>query len=283
MAEERALTDWMRLPEDTELHLPPDIDLSKPSIARVYDYGLGGKDNFAVDRAVAEEVWEQFPEMRSMAVECRVSLRRMVRYLVGEAGIRQIIDIGSGLPTVGNVHETAHEIDPSTRVVYVDNDPIVLAHGQALLADNDTTVVIMGDLLEQETIFDSPITRSYIDESQPYAILVASLLHHLEDDQDPAGLCHALSRRLPSGGYLLSVNFLDDGEDLRAPAMEETFRTNRLGTGRVRTFAEQLRFFEGLELVEPGLVRANEWRPDEHTPKDSPIHNLLAAGLGRKN
>jgi ketosteroid isomerase-like protein len=274
-------TDWPHQPAGGELHRPPDVDLTKASIARVYDYVLGGKVNFPVDRAAAESFFRVVPEARQLAVDNRNVLRRAVRYLVAEAGIRQIIDIGSGLPTAGNVHEIAREVKPDIRVVYVDKDPIVLAHGRALLADNVTTTVITADLLQPETIFDDATTRSYIDQNEPFAVLTTAILHHLYDEQDPVGVAAGIRDRLPSGGYLLVTNFLDDG-DPRAPRLERAFLEGGLGTGRFRTFEEQLPFFAGLELVEPGFVHANDWRPDGKTPTDSPVHNLLAAGLGRK-
>jgi SAM-dependent methyltransferase len=272
-------TDWMRPPsEDRPL---PEVDLSRPSVARVYDYVLGGKDNFAVDRAACEGFLRLVPEARQVALDNRAVLRRAVRYLVAEAGISQILDIGSGLPTVGNVHEVAHAVDPAVRVVYVDRDPIVLAHGRALLADNNNTTVITADLLEQDSIFDHPVTRHYIDFAEPYAILASGILHHLSDEQDPVGVTAGLRERLPSGGYLFATNFFDNG-DPRARLIEESLQEAGVTPGRFRTYAEQIRYYDGLELVEPGLVRANDWRPDADTMVDSPTYDLYAAGLGRK-
>jgi len=265
----------------TDPPVPSGVDPTKPSIARVYDYALRGKINYPADRAVGHYVWRRWPEVRMVGWDFRITLQRMVRYLVAEAGIRQIIDLGSGLPTEGNVHEIAHGIDPQTRVVYVDNDPTVHAHSQALLADNGTTTLIDADILRPDEIFEDPTTCRYVDQSRPFAVLACAILHHLTDEQDPIGITTAIKRRLPSGGYLLVTNFLDDG-DPRAPAMERTFLENALGTGRVRTFAEQLPYFDGLEMVEPGLVRSHDWRPDQNTPRNSPTYNLIAAGLGRK-
>jgi len=259
----------------------PEVDLTRPSVARVYDYVLGGKDNFAVDRAACEGFLRLVPEARQVALDNRSVLRRAVRYLVAEAGIRQIIDIGSGLPTVGNVHEIAHAVDPGVRVVYVDKDPIVLAHARALLANNDNTAVITADLLDEESIFGHPVTLSYIDAGEPFAVLISAILHHLTDEQDPEGVAAGLRDRLPSGGYLLVTNFFDNG-DPRARLLEQALLESGVTPGRFRTYEEQIRYFDGLELVEPGLVRANDWRPDEDTLKDSPVYNLYAAGLGRK-
>ncbi len=261
--------------------VPPGIDPNIPSIARVYDYVLGGKDHYEPDRRAAQSMMDVLPETPLMARDNRLFLQRAVRYLIAEAGIRQIIDIGSGLPTAGNVHEIAHEIDPEVRVVYVDNDPIVLAHGRALLATNPNTTVIVADLRRPDPIFDDPATRDFIDLSEPFAILTASILQHLADDEDPEGVAGGLIDRLPSGGYLLSANFLS-GDDPRAPRIERAFLEGGLGTGRFRTREEQLRYFDGLELVDPGFVYANDWRPDDDTPTDSPVHTLYAGGVARK-
>jgi hypothetical protein len=257
------------------------VDPSKPSIARVYDYVLGGTNNFAIDRQVAGAFLSAVPEIAQVAKDNRSFLRRGVRYLVGEAGIRQIIDIGSGLPTVGNVHEIARELDPTTRVVYVDKDPFVLAHSRALLTDNETATVIAGDLLDPGSIFDDPAIHDRIDQSQPFAVLLSGILHHLSDDQNPDQLVAAIRDRLPVGGHLLITNFVDPGE-ARAKDLERAFIDGGLGTGRFRTVPEQLGYFTGLDLVEPGYVFANDWRPDADTTSDSPVHSLYIAGIGRK-
>lgn len=259
----------------------PEIDLTKASIARVYDYVLGGKAHFEVDRRAANAFINVVPEAPLIAQDNRNFLRRAVRYLVAEAGIRQIVDIGSGLPTAGNVHELAHAIDPSVRVVYVDKDPIVLTHARALLGENETTTVITADILDPDAILDDPATRSLIDLDQPYATLVSGIVHHLSDAQDPAGIVAALKARLPVGGYLLLSHFLDDDEP-RARELERAFLEGGLGTGRFRTWPELREYFTGLEMVEPGLVYANDWRPDELTPIDNAVHTLYAGGVGKR-
>jgi SAM-dependent methyltransferase len=260
--------------------LPSFIDLSRPSIARVYDYVLGGKEHFEIDRIAAGAAYEVVPELGRLAADNRNHLRRAVGFLVREAGIRQIIDLGSGLPTVGNVHEIAHRIDPTVRVVYVDNDPIVLAHGRALLVDNATTTVITADVRDADAIFGSPELRQLIDFEEPFAVIAASILHHLDDDEAYT-TAERIKSRLTPGSYILISNFLDDDEP-RAKELERAFLERGLGTGRFRTWSEQRAFFEGLELVEPGLVYANDWRPDEITPTESPVHTLYAAGVARK-
>lgn len=260
--------------------LPVEIDPTVPSIARVYDYVLGGKQHFAIDRRVSEALFAAVPETSQLAKDNRSMLRRAVRWLVGEAGIRQIIDLGSGLPTEGNVHEIAHEIDPTVRVVYVDIDPIVLAHGRALLADDSTTTVVQADVTRPATVFDHPDLQAAIDLDQPFAVVAASILHHF-DDETAATVARTIRERLSPGSYVLFSNFLDDDET-RAKELENAFLTGGLGTGRFRTWAEHLEFFEGLELVEPGVVYANDWMPDDRTPTNSPTHTLYAGGIGRK-
>ncbi|MFC4949950.1 SAM-dependent methyltransferase [Pseudonocardia sp. GCM10023141] len=259
--------------------VPPEINLNVPSIARVYDYVLGGKEHFEIDRRVSEALFKAVPETSQLAKDNRNHLRRAVRFLV-ESGITQIIDLGSGLPTVGNVHEVAHEIDPDVHVVYVDIDPIVLAHGRALLGNETTTTVITADVRDAAAIFDNPATHALIDFDKPFAVIAASILHHFTDAEAYAA-AEAIKSRLTPGSYILMSNFLDDDEP-RAKALERAFLEGGLGTGRFRTWSEQQRFFEGLELVEPGLVYANDWHPDDLTPTDSPTHTLYAAGVARK-
>ena len=259
-----------------------DLNTSTPSIARAYDYLLGGKDNFAVDRAASEELKAAAPEITLLAEANRAFIRQVVRYLVGTAGIRQIIDIGSGLPTAGNVHEIAQEIAPETRVVYVDNDPIVLAHGRALLATNENTTVMTADLRWPDEIFDSPRTRHLIDTGEPFAVLLGGILMHLNDEEDPEGTAASVRDRLPSGGYLMISNTCDTGEP-RARELHRAFAANNMGDHCFRTWQDQIRYFDGLDLVEPGLVANNRWRPGPDMPDPSnPAHELHIGGLGRK-
>ncbi len=272
----------METSASTATPAPGVVDITKASIARVYDYVLGGKDHFAIDRAAADAFIRVVPQAPLIARDNRAFVRRAVRFLVTEASIRQIIDIGSGLPTERNVHEIAHEVDPRTRVVYVDKDPIVLAHGRALLADNDISTVVTADIRQPESIFDNATVRNYIDDSEPFAVLVSGLLHHLSDAEDPVGITTYIRERIPSGCYLAMGNFFDPG-DPKARAVERAFLEGGLGTGRFRTYDEQSRFFTGLDLVDPGLVPANEWRPDAETPADSPVHDLYLVGVGRKS
>lgn len=277
----RRSSDWIRAAFSGDVPPPVDADLTRPSIARVYDYVLGGKDNFAVDRSAAQSFINAVPAAPYIARDNRDFLRRAVRYLVAEAGISQFIDIGSGLPTVRNVHEIAQEANPGARVVYADIDPVVLSHGRVLLADNQNTTVITADVTRPETVFDNPDLIGCIDLTEPFAVLISGLLHHLSDAEDPPRVAAAIRDRLISGSYLLITNFHDDGSR-RASDLEHAFLTGGLGTGRFRTHEEQSVYFTGLEMVEPGLVLANDWRPDELTRTDSPVASLYVGGIGRK-
>jgi SAM-dependent methyltransferase len=272
---------WLRDAMPAAVEPPPEIDTTRPSFARAYDFALGGKNNFEVDRRAVGQLAATFPGMSPLAKDSRSFLRRGVRYLVGEARIRQLIDIGSGLPSADNVHEVAHEIDPTVRVVYVDHDPLVLAHGRAFLVDNVTTAAIKADAAEPDCVLDNPETRRFIDLSRPVAILLSGILHHVPDDQDPLKITRVLKDRMPSGSHLLVSNYLDDDEP-DAKRAERSFAAAGLGTVRFRTWDEQQRFFDGLEMVEPGLVYANDWRPDARTARDTPWHTFYAAGIGRK-
>ncbi|GAA1295231.1 SAM-dependent methyltransferase [Pseudonocardia aurantiaca] len=260
--------------------LPPGVDLGRPSIARVYDYFLGGKEHFEIDRMAVAAAYEVIPELSRLAHDNRNHLRRAIRFLVADAGVRQFLDLGSGLPTVGNVHDIARNVDPAVRVVYVDNDPLVLAHGRALLSDDTTTLVLLADVRDTEAIFDGPEIRGFVDFDKPFAVIATSILHQF-DDHEAYAVADRIKARLTLGSYVVISNFLDDDEP-RANAADRAFLAGGLGTGRFRRWSEQREFFEGLEMVEPGFVYANDWRPDEYTPTDSPVHTLYAAGVARK-
>jgi hypothetical protein len=253
-------------------------DVSRPNVARVYDYLLGGKDNFAADRELGEKIKEALPGVRLGVEQQRAVLRRAVRFLVGEAGIRQIIDIGSGLPTAGNVHEVAHDVDPSVRVIYVDNDPIVLAHARALMANNQTTFVIEGDVRRPAEILDHPDLKHLIDLSQPVGLLLCGILHHILDEEDPAGITACYRAALPSGSYVLIHHLVDIGDHQAAAAQAEL--RQGMGRGQFRKIEEIEQFFDGLELVEPGIVSPVDWRPEPDTPPRAAHPNLRLAVVG---
>jgi SAM-dependent methyltransferase len=266
--------DWVRSQRD---HLPPEIDTSKPSISRVYDYMLGGKDNFAVDREVGEMALRIAPDAKEVGLASRRFLRRVVRHLAAEEGIRQFLDLGSGLPTQGNVHEIAQEVDRETKVVYVDNDPIVLAHGRALLATNGTTTVIRADIREPQAILRHPQVREFIDFTKPVALLLFSILHHIKDEEAPEGLAAAFRDALPPGGFVAVSHFYNPGAEhpeaaKLALSAEKVFNDN-LGTGRWRTREEIMGYFGDMDVLDPGLVPLAEWRPD---PLDPPLDRSLS-------
>jgi SAM-dependent methyltransferase len=270
-----------------EQRVPPGIDISKPSIARVYDFMLGGKDNFAVDRQASEMALRITPDGPDAARANRAFLRRVVRHLVADAGIRQFLDIGSGLPTQGNVHEIAHQVERTARVVYVDSDPMVLAHGRALLADARTTKVIQADLRYPEEILRSPAVQESIDFDQPVGLLLLAILHHINDHDDPAGIAAYLRDALPAGSYLAISHFHNPG-DSRPEIAKEAIEVERvfnqtLGTGRWRGYEEILGYFGDLELLEPGLVPLPEWRPEpgEGSHQSHTYHTFIG-GLARK-
>ncbi|GGM25971.1 SAM-dependent methyltransferase [Micromonospora yangpuensis] len=272
----------------SEQAAPPGVDITRPSIARVYDYYLGGKDNFEVDRQAAQMALRVTPDGPEAGRACRAFLRRSVRYLAAEAGIRQFLDLGSGLPTQGNVHEIAHEVDPDARVVYVDNDPMALTHGRALLADARTTTVVGADARQPEELLAQLHDRNLIDFDRPVGLLLLAILHHLHDDDDPAGVARRLVAALPAGSYLAISHFHDPGDaqpevSQRAREVEKVFNET-LGTGRWRTREEIMGFFGGLELLPPGLVPLAEWRPDSEkiSPQTATYHTIVG-GVARKS
>jgi hypothetical protein len=266
---------------------PPGIDITRPSVARVYDYFIGGKDNFAVDRMVAERSLQFVPDAAEAGRACRAFLGRAVHWLASEAGIRQFLDIGSGLPTQNNVHQVAHEVDRSARVVYVDHDPMVLAHGRALLADEVTTTIVQSDLRQPEEILKHPVVHEYLDFTQPIGLLLLSILHHINDSEDPGQIAGILREALPSGSYLAIIHFWDPAEEhpeisVKVHEAERVFNET-LGTGRWRTRDEILAYLGDFELVEPGLVPLAEWRPDPYgTVQQADSYYTMLCGLARK-
>jgi hypothetical protein len=263
------------------------INTSVPNPARIYDYLLGGKDNYPADREVADQVVAIAPVARDVVQDNRAFLRRAVRFLTREAGIRQFIDLGSGLPTQGNVHEIAQAIAPEARVVYVDNDAMVVTHSRALLA-GDNTLAVQADLREPGATLGHPEVRELIDFDQPIALLLVAILHFLPDDQDPLGIVARFREALPAGSYLAISHGTRDvpaRPDMSAEAMSEMgARVERLyqqTTASIvtRSRAQVERFFDGFELVDPGLVEIQRWRPDDER---SLLPGGFYGGVGRK-
>ncbi|MFJ2813137.1 SAM-dependent methyltransferase [Streptomyces sp. NPDC087294] len=254
------------------------IDTSKPHPARIYDYLLGGKDNYDVDRRAADALAAAAPEVRIGVRANRDFMRRAVRFVV-DSGVRQILDIGTGLPTTPNVHETAHEVAPDVRVAYVDNDPIVNAHADALLSRSGATSIILGDLRDPRAILDHPDVRAVIDFGRPVAVLLVAVVHFLTDEDGPAGIIATLRDALPDGSYLVLTHATGDFAD-RTAAQAVYSKASASLTLRPRAAVE--RFFDGFDLLEPGLAQVPFWRPDSQPPPRS--HEIgFYGGVARKN
>jgi S-adenosyl methyltransferase len=255
----------------------PDI----PSTARIYDYLLGGKDNYPADRAAAEQIALALPNVRTSFQWNRAFLGRAVRYLAVTRGIRQFIDVGAGLPTVRNVHEVAQEAVPDSHVVYVDNDPVVLAHGRHLLHGVAGTTIVEHDLRQPDEILDDPEVRALINFEQPVALLLVAILHFIPDDDDPGGIIAKLLEPFPSGSYLVMSHGTADA----APEVNDAAEVYDQATtsAHVRSRERILQLIDGLDLEEPGIVWLPEWRPDPGSvPPPNPSEAYFYAAVARK-
>ncbi len=262
----------------------PEIDTTRPHPARIYDYGLGGKNHFAADREVAEKVLASMPAARTVARENRKFLGRAVRFLAAEAGIRQFLDIGSGLPATENVHEVAQRAAPSSRVVYVDNDPLVLVHARALLTSSPEgrTGYILADLRDPQAILADPVTRDVLDFTQPIALMLVSVLPFLRDEDRPAEILAALLGALPSGSYLAATHTTAEHDPHGWASVARAYSAASI-QGQVRDSGEFARLaFSGLDLVPPGVVLVSEWRPDDDGPRPAPAEVSCYGGVARK-
>jgi SAM-dependent methyltransferase len=246
---------------------PPKIDISVPHPARVYDYWLGGKDNFEADRKVAEAAIAATPGVVMGARENRAFLGRAVRHLA-QQGVTQFLDIGTGIPAAGNTHEVAQGIDPAAHVVYVDNDPIVMVHARALLrsAAEGRTAYIEADLRDPQSILTHPRTLEVLDFSKPVAVIIVGTLMHIRDEDDPWGAVKQFTDVICPGSYLAVTHLTADFEPEKMAALADSYNTGPLLFTN-RTHEQVSRFFEGFEIVEPGLVWAAEWRPEEPIPQ----------------
>jgi SAM-dependent methyltransferase len=243
--------------------IPPEINTNVPQSARVYDYWLGGKDHFPADRALGDAIAEALPTIRTQVRAQRAFLGRAVRYLTRDAGVRQFLDIGTGIPSAGNVHDVAQEIAPESRVLYVDNDPIVLAHARALMSGTPqgSVAFIQADLREPEAILGDPAVAGTLDLAEPVGLVLIGVMHHLRDDDHPRRIVATLVDALAPGSYLVlsqsTPDFDPDAMGALAAASEQG------GIPNVpRSLADTEPFFAGLELVEPGLVPMATWHPD---------------------
>jgi S-adenosyl methyltransferase len=265
---------------------PIDLHIDRPHPARVYDYLLGGKDNYAADRAAAAEGLKANPNSRIPPRENRAFLRRAVHYLAREAGITQFLDIGTGIPTSPNVHEVAQDAEPTARIVYVDNDPIVLAHARALLTSGPAgkTAYIDADLRDTDKILKSPDLHATLDLGQPVALLLIAIMHFIPDADDPYGIADRLLAALPSGSYLALSHLTGDFDPQAWEGVAAVYRRSGV-IMQVRSLPHVERFFAGLDLVDPGVVSLPHWRPDPGVaPSDRPSDTAVSVygGVARK-
>jgi hypothetical protein len=254
---------------------PEGVDIERPSAARLYDYALGGSHNFAVDRELFRQLTVTVPDLAAQARASRAFLRRAVRFCVA-AGVYQFLDIGSGIPTRGNVHEIA----PGARVVYVDTDPVAVAHSRAILAGNDRVTVVQEDLRRTEALLGHPQVRGLLDFDRPMAVLLVAMLHQVPDEADPAGIVARLRDAIAPDSYLVISH---GTRESRPQAVTEGVQTlQRSGVqATLRTREQVERLFAGFELVEPGVVWVPQWRPDS-PGDDHPEQSIMVAGVGRK-
>ncbi len=261
--------------------LPADVDLDRPSAARCYDYYLGGAHNFEVDRQLAQQVVTAVPQVQDIARNNRAFLRRAVRYCL-DRGIRQFLDLGSGIPTAGNVHEIVHAVDPEARVVYVDNEPVAAAHGRSLLAEVDTATAIQADLLDTASVLDHPETQQLLDFTQPVAVMLVAVLHFVPDRERPDEVIRSYHDRLAPGSYLALSHGTADGNPAAVEAVSNLYAAGDtpLITRNRGEVAELVRDFE---LVDPGISWVTEWRAE--SPEDraaDPAETLIHTAVGRK-
>ncbi|MEU6309046.1 SAM-dependent methyltransferase [Streptomyces chartreusis] len=264
------------------------IDSTTPSIARVYDYLLGGKDNYAVDREIGDVFKRDLPGSVGIAFANRAALTRAVKEIVTTTDVRQFIDLGSGLPTADNVHQVAQRHAPESRIVYVDNDPQVLVYGRALLEQNDRTRVVAADVRHPKDVYQHPDTRELIDFDRPVAVMFSAILHHVNDDEDPARIVRYWRDRVPSGSYFFVSHFRSGNNSETREAekvLQQTF-----GRGRWRSDEEIEHLLDGLEILDPGIVPAPLWRPEAVDSQWADAggreltvwEHLITAGLARK-
>lgn len=262
---------------DRPAWVPNSINTELPSAARVYDYLLGGGHNFAIDRVVGEKVLQVLPNGGQIAGSNRAFLRRAVLFMM-EQGITQFLDLGSGIPTVGNVHEIAQQADPKARVVYVDYDEVAVMHSELLLEGNEYATVVAADATKPDRVLATPAVRQVLDFSQPIGLLMVAVLHFVPDEKNPRDVLARYFDALPSGSLVALSHLTADGKPEEMAAVEEAMKNSR-DPMFFRSHAEFASMFEGLELVEPGVVSAPRWRPEvdyDTSPED------VYAGVGRK-
>jgi len=262
-----------------ELRVSEGVDVTRPSIARIYDYLLFGKDNFAADRAAADELMQSRLDPRRLALANRAFLRRAVRF-VARQGISQFLDLGSGLPTSPSVHECAREVVPGARVAYVDHDPIVVAHNDALLATRDGVITVRADVREPDVVLGHDALRGCLDFGRPIAVLLLSVLHFISGDEDAPGIVARFRERMAPGSYLVVSIGTSDGADPEMLAGATATYAEARMPFTLRSRDQILDLFDGFDLVEPGLVSLPEWRPDYNTDR-TPLNGPTVGAVAR--
>ncbi|WP_197318726.1 SAM-dependent methyltransferase [Saccharomonospora sp. NB11] len=276
--------------QDAERTVPPSarLDPTKPTVARIYDASLGGKDNYEVDRQIFEMIKQVAPHQGDVSWMNRRFLVRAVRYLTELVGMDQFLDLGSGLPTVQNTHEVAQFSNPEARVVYVDNDPICNAHGRALLEENEYTRFVEADLTKPADVLAHPEITAHLELDRPLVLMQIGTLHHVSDEQDPVGVMRHYVDALPSGSYVVLTHFWDPADEnpawsKQAHDLMDKLRSANMDTGFWRTREEIEKFFGGAELLEPGLVELDEWWPSgPRTREPWPEEHLMLGGVAVK-
>ncbi len=255
----------------------------KPSAARMYDHFLGGSHNFEIDRVAAERILEIYPDSARVLRANRAFLRRAVVYLVTQ-GVAQFLDIGSGIPTAGNVHEIAQRLNPAARVVYVDIDPVAVAHSQAILRDNPNAAVIQADACESERLLTHPDVQKLLDFRTPIAVLLVALLHFVTDDADAYKLVQTLRDALLPGSYIVITHSMNENVPRDVIRQSERVYEGSMNPAKFRSHAQIERFFNGFELIDPGLVYVPLWHPENSDDifLDQPERSVIVAGVGRK-
>lgn len=261
---------------------PADIDLCQPNVARVYDYYLGGAHNFTADRAMAHEAIRSWPELPMIMRANRAFLNRVVRFLL-DAGVRQFLDLGSGIPTVGNVHEIAQSVDPTSRVAYVDIDPVAVGHSRAMLEGNERATAVLGDLRLPAAVLGDQQVGELLDFSQPVAVLLVAVLHFVPDADNPTAIIADYCDAIAPGSYVVICHATHEGNAERAETHRRLYARTRTAM-TTRTRADVGAMLNGLDLLEPGVVRMPLWRPDpSETPTEEPERFAGYAAVARKS
>jgi hypothetical protein len=264
--------------------LPPFIDTNRPSVARVYNALLGGKDNYQVDRDVRDRLLEQAPELGRLCWDVREFSGRVTRFLARDAGVNQVLDCGPGMPNAENTHEVAQRVNREASVVYAATDPVVIAHGRALLAENDRTHFAEADFRHPDQVLRHETVRKYVDFTQPLAVYHIGTVQYVSDARDPGAIIAGYVDAIPSGSYVVIAHFLDpeDGNPLIGQ-LREAFADSPISLGEFRTREQILSFLDGLDLVDPGLVAVADWWPDGPRVRPvAPVQRLAAGAVARK-